>query len=46
MTSGGINTFTLKELMGHSSVVSTQKYQSVSNNDIVLHTLEAWAKQV
>lgn len=45
MTASGMNTFTLKELMGHESMSSTQKYQSVSNQDIVKHTLEAWAKQ-
>jgi site-specific recombinase XerD len=44
MTAGGINTFTLKELMGHKSLNSTQRYQTVSNPDIVKHTLEAWAK--
>ncbi|MBD2702311.1 site-specific integrase [Spirosoma sp. BT702] len=45
MTTGGMNTFTLKELMGHKSISSTQKYQSVSNSAIVQQTMEAWQKQ-
>lgn len=45
MTEGGMDTFTLKEIMGHKSVTSTQRYQSAANPVIVQHTLEAWRRQ-
>jgi site-specific recombinase XerD len=46
MTQGGLDTYTLKELMGHKSVTSTQRYQSTTNAAIVQNTIEVWRKQL
>lgn len=44
MTEGGLNTRVLQELMGHVTIVSTQKYTKLSNPTIVAQTVDAWKK--